>query len=232
MKIFIDRQKINARAQAANLASVGGLVLLLVSVVVPLFLPNWSVFATVVMIVGAIGAMVGIYLANRWVRRPRPEESLDKALKAFDDHYRLYHYPSSLPCEHILLTPTGLLALEVVNLGGYFSYRNGRWKEAMTIGRALRYLVEERVGNPVALSQALTQEIKSRIEKEFAGQAAAPVKALTVFTHPAAELEVQGSSIPAIKIEKLRKQATVPGERLAPETYDKIGAWLERLTVT
>lgn len=231
MKIYIDRQKINARAQAANLASVGGLILLLASVVVPLFLPKWSSFATILTIVGAIGAMIGIYLANRWVRKPRPEESLDKALKAFDDHYHIYHYPSSLPCEHMLLTPTGVLALEVVNLSGYFSYRNGRWKEAMTIGRALRYIVEERVGDPVMLSQAMVQELKSRLDKEFAGQAVAPVKALTVFTHPAAELDVEGGQIPACKIEKLRKQAGIPGQRLAPETYEKISSWLERLTV-
>ncbi len=81
MKIYIDRQKVNARAQAANLASVGGLILLLASVVIPLFLPKWSTVTTVLMIVGAIGAMVGIYLANRWVRKPRPEESLDKRLR-------------------------------------------------------------------------------------------------------------------------------------------------------
>ena len=232
MKIYIDRQKVNARAQAANLASVGGLILLLASVVVPLFLPKWSGFTSILMIIGGLGAMVGIYLANRWVRKPRPEESLDKALKAFDDHYRIYHYPASLPCEHVLLTPTGMLALEVVNLSGYFSYRNGRWKEAMTVGRALRYIVEERVGDPVVLSQAMVQELQSRLEKEFAGEVAAPIKALTVFTHPLAELEVEGGQIPACKIEKLRKQATLSGGRLAPETYDKISSWLERLTVS
>jgi hypothetical protein len=232
MKIYIDRQKVNTRAQAANLASVGGLVILLASVVIPLFLPVWSGFTSVIMIVGAITAMIGIYLANRWVRKPRPEESLDKALKAFDDHYRIYHYPASLPCEHLLLTPTGLLALEVVNLNGYFSYRNGRWKEAMTIGRALRYLVEERVGDPVVLSPAMAEELKNRLDKEFAGQVAAPVKALTVFTHPAAELDLDRVSIPACKIEKFRKQATIPGERLASDTYERISSWLERLTVS
>jgi hypothetical protein len=231
MKVCVDRQKLNARAQAANFASVGGLVLLLVSVAVPLFLPQWSSFSTILMIVGAVGAMVGIFFANRWVRKPRPEDSLDKVLKSLDDHYRIYHYPTSLPCEHILLTPTGLLAMEVVNLSGYYTYRNGRWKEAMTPGRALRYIVEQRVSDPVALAAALTQEIKSRIEKEFAGAVSAPVKAVTVFTHPMAELEVDGGPIPACKIEKLRKQVTIPGERLAPETYEKISAWLDRLTV-
>jgi hypothetical protein len=231
MKIYVDRQKLNARAQAAHFASVGGLVLLLLSVAVPLFLPQWSGVTSVVMVIGAGGAMVGIYLANRWVRQPRPEESLDKALKAFDDNYRIYHYPASLPCEHVLLTPNGLVALEVVNLNGYFSYRNGRWKEAMTMGRALRYLVEERVSDPVILAQSIVKELHDRLDREFGEQMAVPIKALTVFTHPVVELEVDGGPIPACKIDKLRKQISMPGSRLATDSYDKISSYLEKLTV-
>ncbi len=231
MKIFVDRQKLNARAQAANVASVGGLMLLLASVVIPYFVPGWSTYTSVMMVLGAAGAMVGIYLANRWVRKPRPEESLDKALKAFDDNYRLYHYPASLPCEHILLTPTGLLAMEVVNLNGYFSRRNGRWKEAMTVGRALRYIVEERVSDPAMLCQAMVDEVNNRITREFGDRMIVPVKALTVFTHPAVELDFDSPGVPACKIDKLRKQANVPGSRLAPEVYEKLGSYLERLTM-
>ena len=231
MMVFVDRQKLNARAQAANFASVGGLLLLLASVVVPLFVPQWGVYTSVAMVLGAAGAMAGIYLANRWVRKPRPEESLDKALKSFDDNYRLYHYPATLPCEHVLLTPTGLLALEVVNLNGYFSRRRGRWKEAMTVGRALRYIVEERVSDPVTLSQALVVELGSRVQKELGDQVVVPVKALTVFTHPGVVLEFDSPGVPACKIDKLRKQAGVPGARLAPEVYARLGDYLERLTL-
>ncbi len=231
MKIYIDRQKLNARAQAAHFASVGGLVLLLVSVAVPLFLPKWSGFTSVLMVIGAAGAMVGIYLANRWVRRPRPEESLDKALKAFDDNYRIYHYPASLPCEHLLLTPNGLVAMEVVNLSGYFSYRNGRWKEAMTMSRALRYLVEERVSDPVILAQSMVKELHDRLDRETSQEVAVPIKALTVFTHPAVELDVEGGPIPACKIDKLRKQVSIPGARLSSEAYEGICSYLEKLTV-
>ena len=231
MKIYIDRQKVNTRAQLANLASVGGMLLLLASVVVPLFIAAWAAFSWILMVVGLGMAMVGIYYANRWVRKPRPKESLDKALKAFDDHYHIYHYPSRLPCDHILLSPTGLLALEVVNLSGSFYYRNRRWKEAMTFGRALRYIVEERVKDPVLFSQAMVNELKSLIEKEFNGEVVVPIKALTVFTHPAAELEIEGASIPACKLEKLRKQAGIVSEKLSDESYEKLSSFLEHLAV-
>ncbi len=232
MKIYIDRQKVNARAAAANLASVGGLFLLLASVVIPLFLPRWAGFSSVLLVLGLGVAMVGIYFANRWVRKPRPEDSLDKALKSFDDHYHIYHYPASLPCEHILLAPNGILALEVVNLGGSYAYRNGHWKEAMTIGRALRYIVEERVTDPTLVAQAFVGELNRRFEKELGERINFSVKALTVFTHPAADLEIEGSAVPACKIEKLRKQANFNSPRLAPELYERLSTFLERITVS
>lgn len=230
MKTYINRQKVNTRASVANAASVGGLLLLLASVMLPLFLPAVADLALILLAAGGIIAMVGIYLANRWVRKPRPEESLANALKSFDDHYRLYHYPSRL-CDHVLLTPAGIIAMEVVNLGGAFSYRNGHWREAMTIGRALRYIVEPRVGDPVLVAREMVDEVRLWLRRQFDADVNVPIKALTVFTHPAAELDIEGPSFPACKIEKLRKQTTLPPGQLAPDAYEQLAASLERLTV-
>ncbi len=230
MKIYIDRQELNARASVANFASVGGLIVLLASVIVPLFVPGAATLSLILLIAGASVAMIGIYLANRWIRKPRPEESLDKALKAFDDHYRIYHYPA-LPCDHLLLTPAGVTAFEVVNLNGSFSYRDGRWKEAMTIGRALRYMVEPRVGDPLQVGRGLVEELGERFRKELGPEFAIPIKAMTVFTHPGVELEVEGASFPACRIEKLRKLSTLGGERLSAQTYDQLAAFLEKATL-
>src|SRR5512140_372051 len=99
----------------------------------------------------------------------------------------------------------------------------------MTMGRALRYLVEERVSDPVILAQSIVKELGDRFEKEFGDQAAIPVKTLSVFTHPTVELEVDGGPIPACKVDKLRKQASLQGPRMAPEVYDKICSYLEGL---
>jgi len=230
MKIYIDRDKVNARATVANLMSVGGLLVLLGSVLLPLFVPAAASISLLLLAAGGIIAMVGIYYSNRWVRKPRPEESLDSALKAFDDHYRLYHYPR-LPCDHILLTPSGVMAFEVVNLAGSFSNRKGRWKESMTIGRALRYIVEPRVADPVLVSQALADDLGRGFAQELGSGLDVPTKALTVFTHPAVELEVEGASYPACKVGKLRKQATLSAPKLPDDTYNQLAAYLERLTL-
>ena len=230
MKIFIDRKKVDARARWSNIASVGGLLLLMAGIAVPLFLPVLAGLAYASMIVGMGVSMVGIYFANRWVRKPRPEESLDRALKSFDDHYRLYHYPS-LPCDHLLLTPTGVVILEPFNLGGNFSYKQNRWKEAMTIGRALRYIVEEHVGDPIAAARQVEAELDRLFKKELGLEAAIPIKSIVVFTHPAANLDIEESPVPVCKIDKLKKQITLGAARLAPEQYEKLGTFLEKQTI-
>lgn len=229
MKIFINRRKVKARAMWSNVASVGGLFLLLASVLLPLFLPQQLTLAYVLMIVGLGVAMVGIYFANRWVRKPRPEDSLAQALKSFDDSYCLYHYPA-LPCDHLLLTPTGVVILQVFNLDGRFSYKQGRWREAMTIGRALRYLVEEHIGDPVALAGQLKADLERRFKKELGSDADIPIKAVFVFTHPAARLAVDEAPIPICKADKLKKQVSLPPPRLTMEQYEKTARFLEALT--
>ena len=77
----------------------------------------------------------------------------------------------------------------------------------------------------------MVHELNMLIEKEFNGEVIVPVKALTVFTHPGAELEIEGTSIPACRIEKLRKQAGIVSEKLSDESYEKLSSFLEHLTV-
>jgi hypothetical protein len=229
MKIVINKVKIGQRARIANTASVGGLALLLSSVVVPLFVPKMSqTLALILILAGIVTAMVGIYLANRWVRRPRPEEVLSKALKGLDDKYALYNYPA-LPCDHLLLTPNGVVVLETVNLPGEFIYKNGRWSEKMSVGRALRYIVEERLGDPTRSALAVKEYLADKLTK--AVSSVVPVQPLIVFTHPAAELDLEAGPVPVYIAEKLKKHVTINAPRLAPEAYQEIARFLEKMTL-
>ena len=93
MKAIINQQQIRKRSLISNVMSVGGLFTLLASVVLPLFIPNLANLSFILMIAGLGISMVGIYFANRWVRKPRPEDELNKALKSLNDSCHLYHYP-------------------------------------------------------------------------------------------------------------------------------------------
>ena len=84
--------------------------------------------------------MSGIYFANRWVRKPRPEDSLAEALRTLGDGYNLYNY-TCLPGKHVLLMPNGVMVFETINLAGDFSYLNGRWKEKMNPGSYAALLI-------------------------------------------------------------------------------------------
>jgi hypothetical protein len=228
MKTYIDRKKIGARAELSNLASIGGLILLLASVLLPLFLPKAANFSFVLMAAGLGTAMVGIYFANRWVRKPRPEERLDKALKGLADSYHLFHYPA-LPSDHVILTPNGVVVLETIGLAGSFSYKDGRWREAMTIGRALRFIVEEHVGDPIKSAYRSEQVLRERLEKVVDGSV--PIKPIVVFIHPAAELEIDRAPIPVLAAEKLKKQVTIEAPKMDQAVYDRLDDYFQKLTI-
>jgi hypothetical protein len=172
--------------------------------------------------------MTGIYFANRWVKKPRPEVSLDVALKSLSGAHRLYHYPT-LPCDHLLLTPNGLVVLETVNLASHFTYKNGRWREMIGVGRALRYIVEEHLGDPFKSASSAAQLLEERVNQMLEGKSRVPVRAVVVFTHPAAKIEVENPPLPACMLDKLKKQVQIQGPRLEQGVYDQVASYLDGL---
>jgi hypothetical protein len=229
MKSYLDYRKAKRRARYSNLASVGGLLVLLAGVLIPLFLPSLASISQVIIVIGLGTSMMGIYFANRWVRKPRPEVTLDHALRSLNDSYHLYHYPS-LPLEHVLLTPSGVILIETVNLSGYFSFRNGRWKERMGFGRAMRYIVEEHLGNPTKAAQDGQLYLSGRLALLLGQKELFPVKSVVAFTHPSVDLDLEETPVPVCKADKLKKYVAWNAPKLAPEVYEKLDIFLARVT--
>lgn len=228
MNKIIDIPRINRYSLLANVASIGGLLLLLASVVLPLFVAKLASLSLVTMVIGMGFAMVGIYFANRWVRKPRPEEQMEKALKGLGDTYTIFHYPR-LPIDHILLTPFGILIIETIAYAGLFTYRNEKWKEAMTLGRAFRYVVEEHLGDPTKMVASEAQMLREKLIQ--AGIPNIPIKTVVLFSHPAAQLEAKNPPTPVCKADKLRKYAEMSGAKLTATDYSSVKEWLEKQTI-
>jgi len=231
MKSYIDQQKIGRRAGLANGASVGGLIVLLGSIALPLIRPAFAPYSVYVMLAGLGLAMLGIYYANRWVKKPRPEQRLDEALKGLSDSHCLFHYPS-LPCDHLLLGPSGVVILETVNLEGFFTYKAGKWHESITMGRAVRYIVEEHLGNPIKSARGAEMRLADLLSQRVDGGEAIPVRSVVVFTHPRVELQVENPEIPVLKVDKLRKHLSPKSskESKLPEgLYSAVRQFLESL---
>jgi hypothetical protein len=228
MKVIINRTKLAQRAQNANIASISGMLALLAGVALPLIIPSIGQMIQLIFILAGITiSMAGIYQANRWVRKPRPEEQLNKSLKGLDDKYVLYHYPSSLPCDHVLLTPEGVVNLETVNLAGLFIYKDGRWVERMTMGRALRSVVEERLGDPTRSALAVQRYLSEKLS-ELTGETIT-IKPLITFTHPGAELDLEPDGpVPVYMADKIKKHVSMEGPRLSTAAYQLIAGFLEK----
>jgi hypothetical protein len=227
MKVIIDRQKVQRRARLSHIASLGGLLVLLGSVAVSLWQPSWTLITGSLLFIGGTTSMVGIYFANRWVKKPRPEEVLDQTLKGLDDRHRLYHY--ALPCDHLLLTPGGIVVLETVNLEGVFTFRDGRWRQKMSLSRAMRFFVEEKLGDQIERALSCAQTVKSQLVEAVPEARALEARGVVVFTNPYAELVVEGAPIPVCEAKKLRSKLPKIGTKLPTEVYKQIQDRLDQL---
>ncbi|PWH16568.1 MAG: hypothetical protein DDG59_09380 [Anaerolineae bacterium] len=226
MKSILDARKVARRARFANLASLSGLLTLLAATLLPYFIAGSQLIASLLMVIGLFTAMIGIYFANRWVRKPRPEAVLDSELKSLSNSYRLYHYAHKA-ADHLLLTPFGVTVLETVNLEGRFLYKNGRWKELMRLGRALRYIVEEHLGDPIKAALSSQAYLRREFSQKIEGGEAIPLSAVVVFTHPRCVLEVEETPIPVVKAEHLKRVIPQKGTRLSEALYQRLQAFLE-----
>lgn len=226
MKSIIDQRKRKALATFANFLSVGGLLTLLASVILPYVRKGMELTSSILLVVGLFTAMIGIYFANRWVRKPRPEAVLDEELKGLSDSYRLYHYEHKA-ADHILLTPYSLIVLEAVNLEGRFIYKNGRWQEFMKFGRALRYIVEEHLGDPLQAALSSQEHLRRELAKKVEGGEGVPVKAVVVFTHPRCALELEETAVPVVKASHLKRAIAEKGPKMPAELYERVRAYLD-----
>jgi hypothetical protein len=227
MKVIIDRPALARRARLSHIASLGGLLVLLSSVAISLWRPSWTLVAGLLLFLGGASAMVGIYFANRWVKKPRPEEVLDQALKGLDDRHRIYHY--SLPCDHLLLTSGGIIVIETVGLEGEFTYREGRWRQKMTPGRAMRFFVEERLGDPIDRAESCARAIKTLLARDVPEATAMEARGMVVFTNPYAELHVEKAPIPVCRADKVRARLPKDTIKLPQEIYQRVQRRLDEL---
>jgi hypothetical protein len=223
MKSFADRELLARRARISSIASMGGMLILLAGVAIPMWAPEYSNYSMYMIIGGFAISNIGIFFANRWVKKPRPEDVLDEALKKLNNQNACYHY--LLPQEHVLLTPSGVVVMETCTLDGKFTYRNGKWRQQFTVSRALRFFVEETLGDPIAQALADAKTIQALLAKHISE--AVPVDGMVVFTSPRAEYEAKDPPIPVVQPDKLSKRLP-QHPKLLVEVVEQVRAVLDQ----
>ena len=177
--------------------------------------------------VGWICSQIGMYLAHRYVRTPRPDEVIDQALGRVVKNGRLYHY--TLPVPHVLLSSSGIIILIAKYQTGNITVEGDKWKQT---GLGLRrFFGQEGLGNPTKEAENQVTILMDFLNKNAPEIEELPVGALIVFTHAEQKaLDLQNTRIPAMHHSKVksylrRKRRNQP---ISQETYDILQAAFDK----
>jgi hypothetical protein len=203
MRVVRNEGFIKKRLQFTQRGSLLGMGLLVVSFILStrnqyqLTLAAW-----VLLLVGFVVAMVAVQVGNRYVRPPRPDTVLDKLLKGLDSRFVAYHY--FYPAEHLLLTPSGLVAVQMQSQRGRVWVRGKRWRHGPFLQRLRVLLGESPMGNPAAelrRTMAETQKVLGALGDQVA---ALPMEGLVVFYADKVQLSVDEPEVPVVTAEQLK----------------------------
>lgn len=226
MIVLRDEKRIARLARAAQIISLVGLLVLVAGLLIIFFSrdPRIFLFQLAALVIGFALSQVGLYLSHRYVRRPRPDQVLDKAAGKFArKDGRLYHY--LLPAPHVLLLPTGVVVLLAKYQNGNISAHGDQWRQAGLGMR--RYFGREGLGNPTREAEAMTAKVAALV-KEAAPTAEVPVLPVIVFTTQNVDnLDVKESRIPATHFSKLSavlRQQTMGLKPLPRADYEAVRA--------
>ena len=161
---------------------------------------SWSIIA---LASGFTLSQIGISYSNRFGRSPRPDETLDSALKGLDDQYALYHYQS--PVTHLLVGPAGIWILFPFTQKGKIIYneKKGRWKKVG--GNAyLKIFAQDNIGAPekeIASSTKRLQKSLARIPEFEVPE----IRSALVFSDENAIVEADNAPVPTLHSRQLKK---------------------------
>jgi hypothetical protein len=194
MQVITNEKLIKNRARLGRVASFAGLAVLIVALAVSLS-PQWLLVSFGCLFVGLVLSQVGLYHANRWVKEPRADQTLDKILKGFDNRYYLYNYV--LPARHVLLAPFGLCVINPKHQGGKIRCEGEKWHHQAGWKRILRLFGQEGLGNPMREVRAEVEKLRRFLAQRLPDEEI-PIEGVVVFANPQVDLQVENAAVPVL----------------------------------
>jgi hypothetical protein len=162
------------------------------------------IYALIALLVGFIMTQIGMYLGNRYGRRPRPDEKLDAGLKGLTGDYALYHYTT--PASHLLVGPAGVWLLMPYHQRGQVVFKKNRWQ--MSGGGFLqsymRIFGQEGLGRPEIEIEKEAGSLRKYLAKRMEESQLPEIRSALVFTSEEVEIDSEGATIPALKVKQLK----------------------------
>lgn len=203
MKVFRNDALIERNKTISKYASIVGFVVLVGGLILGFIDPERYLLVQVLALpIGWLLSQVGLYMAHRYLRSPRPDEALDEALNKVARRGRMYHY--LLPVPHVLLMPEGPVVFVAKFQSGDISVEDDKWRQR-GVGILRKLFSQESLGNPTKEAENAVAALANFINKHAPSVDEVPIGAIIVFTSKnSGELELEESSIPAMHYTKLR----------------------------
>ena len=208
MKIITNEKLIEQRTKLVRYTSLAGLVVLGAGLVAS-FNEEYYYWAIPALLLGFLLANISAYNANRYVKEPRADLELVKALRGFDNTYQLFNYTG--PINHVLLGPGALYAFCIKNQDGEIRREGGRWRRNFNWRRVLFFFNEDMLGNPTRDATIQANQLRKRLVKDLDEDQIPPIEPVIVFTHPGVKLfdsDTNGGAadeVPALVTKDLKK---------------------------
>lgn len=231
MIILRDDKRIARFRRVSQYASLIGLLALLAGLVIAFVNPEqFFLYELLALMVGWLLSQIGVYYGHRYMRRPRPDEVLDKAVRRIAKDGRIYHY--LLPVPHVLLTPQGIIIFVSKFQGGKISVHNDKWRQT-NVGMR-KWFGGESLGNPTKEAEVMVGAIANYLRKNAPEVEEVPIAPIIVFTSTGTqELEIGDTSVPVVHHNKLRgflrQQRSKKGQpTLSKANYEAIKAAFDK----
>ncbi len=158
------------------------------------------------LIIGIILLNVGKYNSMRWGTNPRVDKAIAQALKGFDHRYHLYNFVPTIPVDHLLVTPFGVIVLETRPFFGEIIHKDSRWRRPATLGGFFHYFSDGGLGNPTKEAQRDTEAVQNLLKERLGDEIGSKVIVLPiiVMTNPRVKLDVTDPVVPVVKLADLR----------------------------
>lgn len=204
MKIIKNEAVIKRNAKIGSFISLGALVVLGIGMYISLTRQDLFIYALIALVLGFTLTQIGMYMGNRYGRKPRPDEKLDAGLKGLTGDYALYHYMT--PASHLLIGPAGVWLLMPYHQKGQAVFRKNRWRMSGGgfIQSYMRIFGQEGLGRPEVEIDRETQNLKKYLSKKMDGSELPEIRSVLVFTSDEVEIDPEGATIPALKVKQLK----------------------------
>lgn len=220
MKVFRNDALIKRNKSISKYASIVGFAVLVGGLIMGFIDPERYLIVQVLALpLGWLLSQVGLYMAHRYLRSPRPDEVIDEALGKVARDGRMYHY--LLPVPHVLLMPAGPVVFVAKFQSGDISVEDGKWRQR-GVSFLRKLFSQESLGNPTREAENAVAALASFIDKRAPDVEEVPIGAIIVFTSKhGGDLDLDQSPIPAMHFTKLRGyfKQKAPREPLPAQDY-------------